>query len=262
MAAKTNLGTLENIASVRITYYTPELPPPFSYTYSVAIKYTKKGLDFDFELTYTDREELEEEEIFAEGFTLEDDYKSKGTLPETWSNALKTQIQKTSWVNNKKKSSLDIAIVDKEDKVFEGSPGDIASWEYFLQELMQGIFEVGKRELPLEMQYKEVSNKTVDLTITLQASFAERTAHITYNNENEPAQKRPLPWKELKQLLKPVFIPDYLPEKATEEVPLKKGKYINPGDGKWYEFGKAILNLSAKMDHLSILENQLKQACT
>lgn len=260
MATKTGFNISKNIASVKIAYHTPALPPPFSYAYTITVKYVQKGLDFDFVLTYVDRDEIEEEEIFAEGFTLEDDYQSEGTLPTAWAGALEEQIRKTSWVNDKKDAPLAIKIVDKDNRVFEGAPADMASWEYFLQELMQGVFEVGKKELPLEVQYREVVNKADDLAIKLQVSFAERTSHVTYTKGAEQSRKKPLPWKDLKKFLKSIFTPDYFTEMARPQLPSKKGRYINPGDGKWYEFGKAVQSPSKKVDSLLLLENQFKQA--
>lgn len=248
----------DNLDHISIDYHTPDLPPPYCYAYALEAKFTPSGLEFTFKLTYTDRDELDEDEIFEEGFTLNDDHEGKGTLPKAWTETLKVLIRRTTWTNNKKHLALRVKIEDIENNVFEGSPADIASWEYLLQELQQGIYETNKREYPLDFRYREVE-KTGELAIALHASFSQREAYITYTRDGSPEKKQPLPWKDLKKLLKAIYTPDYLPENAQDGFPTKRGKYINPGDGQWYMFGKAVLNPSAKVDSLTLLEKQLKQ---
>lgn len=248
----------DNLSQISFAYHTPDLPPPYCFAYALEMKFVPSGLEFSFKLTYTDRDELDEDEIFEEGFTLNDDYEGKGILPAAWSETLIALLRKTSWTNDKKHQSLHVKVEDADKNTFEGSPADMDSWEYLLQELMQGIYEVNQMELPLDFRYLEIE-KAEEIEIVLHASFAEREAHITTAKNGSPETKRPIPWKELKKLLKAVSIPDYLPANAKEGVPTKRGKYINPGDGKWYMFGKAALNPSAKVDSLGILEKQLKQ---
>jgi|SRR5690606_5643761 hypothetical protein len=248
----------DKLSTLDIAYHTPDVPPPYSYAYDLELNFAPTGLEFSFKLTYTDRDELDEDEIFEEGFTLNDDYDGKGTLPKAWSETMVAQLHKTSWTRNKKHQSIQIKAEDIDQNTFEGSPADIESWEYLLQEVMQGIYEVNQRELPLDFRYKEIE-KAGELEIALYASFAKREAHITFIKKDAPEEKRPIQWKELKKLLKVISAPDYLPANARDTAPSKRGKYINPGDGKWYMFGKAALNPSAKVDSLAILEQQLKQ---
>lgn len=248
----------DNLSQVSIAYHTPDLPPPYCYAYALEAKFVPSGLEFSFKLTYTDREDLDEDEIFEEGFTLNDDYEGSGSLPKAWSETLTSLLQKTNWTNSKKNLSLHVKVEDVEKNLLEGSPSDIEVWNYFLQELMQGIYEINQMELPLDFRYREIE-KSGELEIALHASFAQREAHITFAQSGTPEKKQALPWKELKKLLKAIYTPDYLPGNAKEGIPTKRGKFINPGDGRWYMFGKAALNPSAKVDSLAILEQQLKQ---
>lgn len=248
----------DSLSHISIAFHTPDLPPPYSYAYSLEVKFVPSGLTFSFQLTYTDRDELDEDEIFEEGFTLNDDYEGKGTLPAAWSQAVVDLLHKTSWTSNKKHQTLLIKAEDTDKNTFEGTPADVDSWEYLLQELMQGIYEVNQKELPLDFRYLEIE-KTGELEIGLHASFASREAHIALVKNESLEKKRPVPWKELKKLLKAISTPDYLPANARDTVPTKRGKYVNLGDGKWYMFGKSALNPSPKVDSLAILEKHLKQ---
>lgn len=51
-------------------YQTIQLPPPYSFDYQLIISPKADGLEVDFKLHYTDRDELSEEEILDEGFTM------------------------------------------------------------------------------------------------------------------------------------------------------------------------------------------------
>lgn len=248
----------DSLSHISIAFHTPDLPPPYAYAYSLEVKFIPSGLDFSFQLNYTGRDELDEDEIYEEGFTLNDDYEGKGTLSAAWSRAIVELLHKTSWTNNKKRQTLHIKAEDTNKNTFEGAPSDMDSWEYLLQELMQAIYEVNQRELPLDFRYREIE-KTGELEIALHASFASREAHITVVKNGSPEKKRPVPWKELKKLLKAISTPDYLPDNARDTAPTKRGKYVSLGDGKWYMFGKTALNPSPKVDSLAILEKHLKQ---
>lgn len=258
--AKTKYSTPQgNVSVLQISYFTPDLPPPYSYQHVLNIHFKKDELDIDFKLEYIDRDDLEEEDIVAEGFSLADNFSYKGSLPFIWKEEILSQLGKTTYF---KEIPVDYPIHLKiesegEQKPFEGFPADLKNWEYFLQELVQGIFEAGKKESPLEVVYKEIDNKHVELELILKVSFLSRSATIIRNENNKLIEEKALPWKELKQILKAIYMPDYLPEKALGKIPTKVGKYINPGDGLWYEFGKALKNPDSSFNSLKRLEETL-----
>jgi hypothetical protein len=57
------------------------IPPPFSHVFRLSLDWSKGDLSAQLDLHYTDREELKEEEIFDEGFSLEDNYRYQGNVP-------------------------------------------------------------------------------------------------------------------------------------------------------------------------------------
>ncbi|MDZ7607381.1 MAG: hypothetical protein U5K79_17755 [Cyclobacteriaceae bacterium] len=107
-------------------------------------------------------------------------------------------------------------------------PADKRQWETFAQELIQAIFELGKKEAPLKIQFLNIEN--IQRAYVIEYRFAERTVGIS---ASEKPQK-PMDWYEGQRLLKYIFLFDYLPEDAIDK-PKKQGNYISPGDGLWYD---------------------------
>ncbi|HWV33270.1 MAG TPA: hypothetical protein VN038_26610, partial [Dyadobacter sp.] len=63
----------------------PVVPAPFAHFYTLKMDIqSAEDLRVDFDIVYNDREELTEDEIFDEGFSTDDDYKWKGSLPAVW----------------------------------------------------------------------------------------------------------------------------------------------------------------------------------
>lgn len=252
----------ENISSIEISYYTPDLPPPYCYSYLLRTVIEKDGLNVDFKLEYVEREDLEEEEILAEGFTLSDGFSFKGSLPMVWKSELIRQLGKTTFLKgNTDQYPIHLKVENKNvNEVNEGYPSDLNQWEYFLQEMVQGIFEAGKKERPLEIIYRVVDNKKQVEEISLKASFLSRTAVKLLDVNGKKQLEKSISFKELKKILKAVFMPDYVAEKALKKAPKIVGKYVNPGDGLWYEFGKGMLNPDPQYDSLKRIENLFEEA--
>ena len=67
-----------------LKYQTAEnIPAPFAHAIEINGSLDQE-LELSFELTYLDREDLTEDEILEEGFTTNDNFTWKGTLPKVW----------------------------------------------------------------------------------------------------------------------------------------------------------------------------------
>ena len=256
------IKTPDKVTSLEISFITPDAPPPYSYGYRLLANVKEDGIDIDFVLTYTDRDQVDEEEVLAEGFTLNDDFSFKGSLPASWKGNLLSRLKHTSWTTGgQEKYFLYFKLFGQEmKKPIEGYPSDFETWDYFLQEMVQGIFEAGKKERPLEVVYKEITKDRGTQTIVLFGSFLRREATLTMVGENhQESAKAELPWKSLRKTLKAIYLPDYDLDLAQPQEPKKPGKYLNPGDGLWYELGKAITNPNKDINSLGILESEFKQ---
>lgn len=243
---------LPNSFLFKAVYQNEDLPPPYKHTYIVEVHTSTNGLKINYSLHYLDREKIDEEEIYAEGFTLEDDFNWKGELKSTWRDYTLEFLKKTTFQDSKQ-SPLSIQLSGQSTV---HSPDNIQDWDYFMQELTQAIFEEGGREAPLEITYAEIS-KHSKLFLSFVISFAERSLVLFKNTEGKEVEKK-LDWKVSKNIMNTVYSLEYIGEKALLNPPKKEGKFIDIGEGAWYQFGVAVLNPRKKTDILLNLEKMVK----
>ena len=232
-----------------ISFDTGPVPPPFCHRYAISISKTEEGWNVSLDLEYYDRDEITEEEIFDEGFSLDDDFQWQGALPELWAEELKNKLSGTNWTKKiiqDDGSSLSVKISEsgKSELLY---PADRRVWEIFSQEIIQAIFELGKKEMPLQIEYLSVGDKKQMEGLSLNYSFAERQVGV-FTTSNK---KRIIDWKEGQKLMQHIYFFDFLPENANDKVPNVSGDYINPGDGLWYALGdESSVHLVNRKDKL------------
>jgi hypothetical protein len=240
------------------------VPPPFHSAYHLELSLKPDALLVHFDLRYLHREELSEEEILDEGFTLQDDWSWEGALPKVWRDALEEQLRKSLWPNKPKEPQegepiLELQLLSQAGEVlFSGTPADVPMWEYFLQELIQAAYEVAEKEAPLQLHYKEILPSKKQINIWLSASFARREA-TAWQEGLEREKEKAIDWQVLKKVMKTVYLPEYHYDDATDGEPKKAGKYLETGDGIWYEFGKSLKEAGATTSSLARLEAALKE---
>ncbi|MFP4091222.1 MAG: hypothetical protein ACLFT3_13020, partial [Cyclobacteriaceae bacterium] len=224
--------TKQHIKILEINAETLIAPPPFSHYYRIFVNFTSDIPQVDFNIAYSGREQLGEEEILEEGFTLADDFSWQGELPKNWKFAIFEQLRKTKSLFEEAKPHaqqlLELSITYENGEQTSGVPSNSESWEYFSQELIQAIYELGQKELPLEIIYLENSGKSDSLRIRLQPSFSFRKVRAE-KEENGKKDKKEHEWEQLKPLLEAIYRPDYDAEKASDQPPKKPGKYLMPG---------------------------------
>ena len=219
------------------------VPPPFSHVFRLALDWSKGSFSAQLYLHYTDREELTEQEIFDEGFSLEDDYRYQGNVPSVWIGPVKQLLQATHWT----KKSIDeggITLTLMEGTKSGGLkiPSNQEEWQMMAQDLIQAIYELEKKEAPLTVQYRKVEREQIsDLSLTIH--FSNREAVVV----REEVSKT-ISWEGAISLMKVVFMPDYRYEQAKDTPGTKRGSYIECGDGFWHELGKGVVNSHASVD--------------
>lgn len=250
----------QRLNALEIDFQTLLLPPPFSHTYRITAALAGDELGIHFEIHYTEREQLSKEEILEEGFTPEDDYRWEGTLPKAWTFAMLEQLRKSNKLFEVPKSHaqqlLSLNIRYENGEQLSGIPNNQETWEYFAQEMIQAIYEISKKEMPLEILYQEI-NDQAKLQISIQPSFSQRKVRI-HSQQQGKLYKQEHEWARLKPLLETVYLPDYQAELASTEEPRKPGSYISPGDGLWYELGKAVTNPGEKKDAVGALKERIR----
>lgn len=225
-------------------------PPPYSHVYRLALGWEKESLDVRLDLHYTDREELSEQEIIDEGFTTNDDYSYKGSLDAVWVKPVQELFNKTRWTNKDiEDGGIILSPLEKGKNEGVRIPSNQEEWQLMAQDLIQAIYEIDKKELPLSVNYRLVENDhTTDCNLTVHFSKRE----VVFAKEG---QSRIINWEYAIELMKMVFTPDYHYELAKDEPGRKRGAYIDCGDGFWHELGKGVVNIDPTFDAVNKIKS-------
>lgn len=238
------------MSTFSLKYQTSEnIPPPFAHAIEISGEIVQnKELTLSFDLTYLDRDLLTEEEILDEGFSGNDDFGWKGTLPDVWKDILFGNLKSAKPVKIKGLEPHEAFWqLDLDGQSFY--PSNAEKLFYLLEEVQQAVFEKAKRELPLHLVfYKNQAGETREVTID--ASFVERKVEISRKENNQSAKTSILPWEELNFILKNTFSGEFIMDTAFGQKPAHKGTFVNIGDGYWYEVGKSLLIESYKIQKL------------
>ena len=230
----------------------PVVPAPFSHFYTLKLDILSDNeLDVDFSISYTDREDLDEDEILDEGFSMDDDYKWKGIVPYVWINEFQNIFSSSKIIRQREEKEFEDFIeveLEENEKEVTVYPVDKERWSYFLQEFMQAIFESGGKEKPFEMTYLQIESDKTRL-LELHASFANKSFVLTNDGETKK-----LEWAQLQKVMDTVYKAEFIEDNASESKPVKKGKYISAGGDLWYQMGVAVVEPTAKSKELAKIE--------
>lgn len=249
---------IESFSKLIFEYNTGPIPPPFCHKYKIVITKDDTGnYQIDLSMIYYDREEITEEDIFEEGFFLDDDYNWKGKLPGVWGLEIRKKLGSTNWKKKKSHradgSEFLIKIFhDRQSEVLQ--PADDRIWEIFVHEIIQAIYEFSEKEAPLKISFLSRISADEQLNIDYTFSFAERVVLI----DSPQSGKNSMNWEEGQKFLKYIFSIDYLPENSLDKISGKQGSYISPGDGFWYELAANENTNKEAIDRINKLIETLK----
>ncbi len=204
------------------------LPPPYSYQYKIEINFSPK-FEVEFTINYLDRDEISTEEIEAEGFSENDDFQWKGELPQVWKDTMMSLPDKLK--DKKKNSNCDITIIEG-DKSVEKQPINDAPFDYFVQEIIQAIYEKNGKQDELKLVFKDINSNQSE-THHLTISFYNRQA--TFDDGK-------IDWEAAQEAIKKVFSFDYDDFNALQKEPVKKGFYVSTDASVWYRADSSIKN--------------------
>ncbi len=220
---------------ITIQFDTGPQPPPFCHRYEIAIEKEERALKVALKLEYYDRDEITEEDILEEGFTLDDDVAWQGILPGIWVDELIKKLGASNWKKELPEdggfSTFSIRYSGKgmSEILY---PADRRAWEIFAQDIIQAIFELSGKEAPLEIFYSSVVAPWQSNNLHITYSFANRKVELISAKGNS----KTVPWSEGQKWMQYVFYFDFLPEEALGALPAEPGDYLNPGDGLWYSY--------------------------
>ncbi|WP_367915923.1 hypothetical protein [Leadbetterella sp. DM7] len=227
---------------INIKFQTSALQPaPYAYALQLDLKEDKgKTLAYDLEIEFLDRDSLTEEEILEEGFTLSDDLRLKGSLPQTWLEELKTLISRTEQTEKDElEENEDLWLLDTGKEPFY--PKNPRQWADFTEQIRQAILEDSGLEKPLEITLAEVSPAGKKTTV-IRGSFARQTLIV-----EKDGTRKSLRWNQLNALLRDLYSGDLNYDLAATRLKNAEGIYLNFGDEYWFELGKSYINKPQKV---------------
>ncbi|WP_221621980.1 hypothetical protein [Larkinella knui] len=250
---------------IEIRYQTAlVVPPPYAHFFTIILQPAGDGrLAIDVTMTYTDRDELDEDEITGEGFTGNDDFKWAGHLPSVWEQTVNDLVRKTqlkAFDEEKLSDNQDYFLVTLENKMQgnqSGMPSHRPEWQFLSQELIQAAYEVSGKEKPFEVNYIEI-NSGARTEVHMTASFSRREVTLETRHSNQTHSKT-VPWKELKSMMEVFYGVDYNSEDALTDLPRKSGRYLNLGTPEWYDTSTAIIGDEGAISKLRKLLVRLTQ---
>ncbi|OIN59912.1 hypothetical protein [Arsenicibacter rosenii] len=240
--------------NIQIRFQTARsLPAPYANFYTLTARPAFKDfLQVDFAITYPDREDIDEDELIAEGFSPDDDFSWSGRLPLLWQKAV------TDLVDATKLAPFDEDVLDEDDDFWEitierpdgqtqkGMPENVGDWQYLAQELIQATYESAKKELPFELTFID-RRREGETELRLTALFAERTVKAQ-SVQNKRSRTHTLSWAELQGLMSEIYAVEFDPDEAVYQKPRQDGAWLNLGGEEWYSlrpFPELIKLLSA-----------------
>lgn len=253
--------TISTFDELTLEYNTGIIPPPFCHKYKIIItKSNQDKLQVDLTLEYFDRDELTEDEIFDEGFSMEDDFEWKGNLPKVWGEEITKRLNATNWKKkgNRGKDGSFFKVKLQNGGTTELLYPDISkNWKILAQEIIQAVFELGKKEAPLQIKFHALDKGSQLQNIELTFYFANQKIEL----KPDKSIQKSIDWAEGQKLLKYIFNFDYFPENALDNLPKEAGNYISPGDGFWYELAPLANTGKDTKERLQKLVDTLKGLC-
>ena len=226
---------------LQIRYQTARsLPAPYAYFYTLmAQPAASNAIRINLAITYPDRNDIDDDELIAEGFTRDDDFSWSGQLPKAWLETITKLIAKTRLqpLDEDKLAEDDDfwdLTIEASDDSKQGKPANANDWQYLVQELMQAAYESTGRERPFELTYLNLGNQPGDRELRLTGSFAERTVEVQ-SIQNSRERTQTLPWTTLQQVMRKVYEHDFDPEEAQFNRPKRDGHWLNLGGEEWYD---------------------------
>ncbi|MGF7213909.1 hypothetical protein GGR92_000049 [Spirosoma lacussanchae] len=249
-----------SFTSIQIRYQTARsLPAPYAYFYTLTLTPLVGEIGVDLAITYPDRDDIDEDELIAEGYTRDDDFSWTGRLPQTWRQTLislaeKTKLQRVDEEQLGEDDDFwDIKLEPTGGPVRQGRPDQRSNsspddWQYLVQELIQAAYESIGRERPFELTYLRINGRQEGMELRMTASFVARNVQIlTLQDRRE--RTRTLPWSTLQRVMSTVYAYDYDPAEAQIKRPRTDGRWLNLGTDDWYDITD-YTEVSETLEHL------------
>lgn len=225
-------------------YYTTSFNVPAPYSYEVSFEFSADG-NLKFDMNYTNRDELTEDEILNEGFTENDDFSWNGKLNTVWEAEIESLLAKTEARNSTR--DQEILLKRAGDKF---APRNYKEWNLLIQDLIQAVFETAGKEKEWQMDLQIIKNGKKDLQ-KMTVYFAKREIDFAFGSNIK------MDWQRAKKFMELIYLGDFDETKSTNQIPEKEGSYLCFDQINWYKLGHSIANPHGNKAYLGKLEAEL-----
>lgn len=222
--------------SLQIHYQTgPFITAPHAYEVDLHFTSSKNGLEVIFTQTFIHREDLDKQEIEAEGFTENDDFSWKGTLPEIWNKELNAHLSSTAYSPELSEQLFLKVVSEKGNK--QGVPQPESEWIALAELLTQACLEAGEKEHPMELVLGKLEKSNFYEKARLVWSFESRSllGQILYGETKQFSDSE---WIKSQENLKK-WIEAEAQENDLYQVPGYKGLFWLLNGEVWLTYGNA-----------------------
>ncbi len=217
---------------------------PAPYSYEVSFEFSKDS-NLKFQMNYTNRDELSEDEILDEGFSENDDFNWEGKLNSVWEAEIESLLAKTEARNSTR--DQEILLKRAGDKF---APRNYKEWNLLIQDLIQAVFETAGKEKEWQMDLQIVKNGKKDLQ-KMTVYFAKKEIDFAFGSNSK------MDWQRAKKFMELIYLGDFDEDKSTNQLPEKEGSYLCFDQINWYKLGHAISNPNGNKAYLGKLEYEL-----
>jgi hypothetical protein len=236
------------MASYTIYYNTSiDVPAPYCYEVQMGIENESDTLKIDFKMQYTHRDELDDEEIINEGFSLDDDFSWQGTVDQVWATELDNLLSRT----DKRHIPTDEDIIVKEtNRSF--APHNYKDWNFLLQDLIQAVFETSGKEKPWEMDIIVIEKDKKDIQ-KMKVLFSKREVDFSFGSNIN------MDWQRSKKFMEQIYLGEFDETKASDRKPNRDGIYLSFDETNWYQLGVAITGPNGNKSYVNKLGAELER---
>ncbi len=225
-----------------IHFITPfDVPAPFSY--EILFEFSSEN-NINFQMNYTGREDLTEDEILNEGFSENDDFVWKGKLNAIWLAEADTLLSKS----DKRNTLADQEIILRAKNI-DFAPRNYKEWSLLIQDLIQAVFETSGKEKPWQMDLQIIKNGKKDVQ-KMEVSFAKMEVDFAYGSVK-------MDWNKAKKMMELIYLGDFDEAKSSTKSPQKEGVYLCFDQLTWYKLSEGVLNPNGNKKYLPKLEFEL-----
>lgn len=219
--------------NLQLSYQTQNLPAPHAFSAYLELQSDdNENVTIACQINYLDREDLSEDEIINEGYTLDDDLCWEGELGTNW-NLLFSHFSQLVYRSEPTPSAYLHVVLDKIEK---GYPKE--DQEILMNALIQGIFEAIGKEAPLQI---DVAISPAHIR-TLVWCFKDRTFTLD--------QKERI-WEQSQPLMASLYEMEFDSDAASDHASENSIQYQNTGEWLHIKDKSLARRVAAQTNHLS-----------